>query len=382
MLEPEIHEVRSRRDRRAYHSLLTAPYADDPFFVHPDSRALRNVLRGKGWLARRSEHASFLATEPEHGPVACLSVFLHRSFEEKLGEKIATIGFFEALPGHAEAVDGLFAAAEGWARERGARRIRGPMNGHIMYGFGCLDDAYGEIPVIGTAYNRRDYPGHWWRQQYDKAPSFYSYRINLALSEVRETISRLAANPKLDEEPRVTIRPADLSQWRREVGIFIDLHNQAFERNWSDTPLSHDEAWELMGLARYTTDPELFRIAEIDGKPVGLVLCMDDLNQVFHRVGREPASLRAAIALFRHRRKIRKGALHVIGVLPEARGRRLAETLAAQALGRFLERGFTEVEYCLVLEDNAPSQKIAKRFGGTHVKTYRMFEKTLPQAVS
>lgn len=379
MFEPEIREVRTRRDRRAYLSLLVAPYADEPAFVHPDTRTLRNVLRDRGWLARRSEHTSFLARVPEEGPVACLSVFLHESFEEKYGEKIATIGFLEARPGHAEAVDELFRAAERWARDHGARRIRGPMNGHIMYGFGCLDDAYGEVPVIGTAYNRNDYPGHWWRQQYAKAPSYYSYRIDLQRPEVREVIERLSVNPKLDQEPRITIRPADLSQWRREVGIFIDLHNEAFERNWSDTPLTHDEAWELMGLARYTTDPELFRIAEIEGKPVGVVLCMDDLNQVLHGVGREPASLRAGIALLLHRRKIRRGALHVIGVLAEARGRRLAETLAAQALRRFVERGFTEVEYCLVLEDNAPSQKIARRFGGTHVKTYRMFEKQLAE---
>jgi ribosomal protein S18 acetylase RimI-like enzyme len=132
-----------------------------------------------------------------------------------------------------------------------------------------------------------------------------------------------------------------------------------------------------MGLARYTTDPELFLIAEIAGKPVGMVLCMPDFNQVFHRIRSEPAGLRAGLALLRHRRKIRKGGLFAIGVLKEARGRGLAETLAARALQRFLAIGFTEVEYCLVLEDNVPSQRIARRFGGEHTKTYFMFEKVL-----
>ncbi|MGH7822783.1 MAG: GNAT family N-acetyltransferase, partial [Candidatus Binatia bacterium] len=108
-----------------------------------------------------------------------------------------------------------------------------------------------------------------------------------------------------------------------------------------------------------------------------MVLCMPDYNQVFHRVGREPAGLRAGLALLRHRRKIRKGGLFAIGVLPEARRRRLAETLAARALQHFVEKGFTEVEYCLVLEDNVPSQRIARRFGGVHTKTYLMFEKVL-----
>jgi ribosomal protein S18 acetylase RimI-like enzyme len=337
---------------------------------------LKNLLRGKGWLASRSEHRPLLA-RVDGEPVACLTAFLHQSFEEKLSRKIATLGFFEALPGQADAVSQLFDEAESWARERGAERIWGPMNGHIMYGFGCLDNAYEKVPVIGTAYNRKEYPGYWWARQYKHAPSFYSYRIDLTRAETRDAIGVFAKNPRLDEEPRITIRRADLSQWRREVEIFIDLHNEAFRRNWGDTPLSHDEAWELMGLARYTTDPELFLIAEMGGKPVALVLCMADLNQVFHGVRREPSSLRAGLAYLTRRRSIRRGALHVIGVLEEARGRRLAETLAARAIQRFLDLGFTEMEYCLVLEDNVPSQRIAKRFGGEHTKTYLMFEKVL-----
>lgn len=309
--------------------------------------------------------------------VACLTVFLHRSFEEKLKEKIATVGFLEALPGRESAVDALFGEAETWARGRGATRIWGPMNGHIMYGFGCLENSYGERPVIGTAYNPPDYPSHWWRQHYRHAPSFYSYRIDLTLPGTRQAIEQALQNPRLGGEPQITIRPADLREWRREVGIFIDLHNRAFERNWGDTPLSHAEIWELMGLARLTTDPALFLIAECRGRPVGMVLCMPDFNQAFARVKGEPASLRAGLALLLHGRRIRRGGLFAIGVLPEARGRGLAEALTARAMARMIARGMTEMEYCLVLEDNTPSQRIARRFGGVHTKSYLMFEKLL-----
>lgn len=375
LIEPEIREARSRADRRNVLALLHRPYAGDPFWVHPDARVLRKLLRGKGWLARRSQHRTLLAFEGDEA-VATLSVFLHASFEEKLGHKIATIGYLEAMPGRSRAVDLLFRSAETWAFEQGARRIWGPVNGHLMYGFGCLEEGASQIPLVGTAFNPQEYPGHWWRQQYRHAPSFHSYRIDLTQPETRETVSQAARNPGLSDSPAVTIRPADLAQWRREVGIFIDLHNEAFARNWGDTPMSHDEIWELMGLARHTTDPELFRIAEIGGRPVGFVLCMMDLNQVFHRhPEREPASFRQALAVLRHGRRIRKGGLFAIGVLQEARRRGLAATLTAQALRRFLERGVEEVEYSLVLENNAPSHRIAKRFGGVHTRTHLMFEK-------
>jgi ribosomal protein S18 acetylase RimI-like enzyme len=135
--------------------------------------------------------------------------------------------------------------------------------------------------------------------------------------------------------------------------------------------------WELMGLARFATDPELYWIAELGGRPIGFVYAMPDLNEAFARISGEPAGLQAALAFFLWGRRVRKGGLFAIGVLPEARGRGLAETLAAKAMQRMLARGMTEMEYCLVLEDNTPSQRIARRFGGEHTKNYLMFEKLL-----
>ena len=376
MSEARIREVRSRADRRAYLDLVRAPYVDNPCWVHPDVRMLKGLLRGRTLLAQRAEWRALIAEE-DGKPVACLTALVHRSFEEKLGKKIGTIGFFEALGGHEVAVDQLFHDAERWLAARGATRIWGPMNGHIMYGFGCLENRYAEPPVVGTTYNRPEYPAHWWRQGYGHAPSFYSYAIDLEREATRTAIDKALENPALARDPAIRIRPADLRAWRREVEVFIDLHNEAFADNWGDTPLSHEEIWELMGLARFTTDPELFWIAEIAGRPVGLVLCMADLNEAFAHVRAEPASLKAGLALLRYGRKVRRGGLFVIGVLADARGRGLASTLAARAMKRMIARGMTEMEYCLVLEDNDASQRVARRFGGKQTKTYLMFEKRL-----
>jgi ribosomal protein S18 acetylase RimI-like enzyme len=373
---PSVREVRSRADRRAYLTLIREPYFENPHWVHPDVRILKNLLRRKALLAARAEWRALVAEE-EGKAVACLTAFLHKSFEEKFGRKIGTIGFFEALRGHERAVDSLFHEAEDWLRSRGATRIWGPINGHMLYGFGCLENRYTERPVVGTAYNPAEYPGHWWRQNYKHAPSFYSYTIDLARKDVREAIELAIGNPRITAAPPITLRAADLRAWRREVEIFIDLHNEAFAANWGDTPFSHAEIWELLGSARFTIDPELFWIAEITGRPVGVVLCMPDLNEAFAQTRAEPASLKAAVALFRYGRRIARGGLFVVGVLEEARGRGLAGTLAAKAMKRMITRGMTEMEYCLVLEDNLASQRVARRFGGRQTKTYLMFEKML-----
>jgi hypothetical protein len=132
MSEARVREVRSRADRRAYLELVRKPYAANPHWVHPDVRILKDLFRRKTLLARRSDWRALLAVDDE-GAAAGLTVFLHQSFEEKLGQKIATIGFLEALPEREAAVDALFREAESWARGRGATRIWGPMNGHIMY---------------------------------------------------------------------------------------------------------------------------------------------------------------------------------------------------------------------------------------------------------
>jgi GNAT superfamily N-acetyltransferase len=374
MSQASIRRVRTPAERRAYVSLVRAPYADNPYWVHPDVRILKGMLRGKTWLAARSEWQALLAEEEEQ-TVAALTVFLHRSFEEKHGRKIGTIGFFEALPNHESAVDALFREAESWLASRGATRVWGPMNGHILYGFGCLENHYAERPFAGTPYNPPEYPGHWWRQHYRPAPSFYSYRIDLSSERNRAAIQRARDDPRLGQQPQIALRPADLGSWRREVEIFCDLHNSALAENWGHAPLSHAEIWELLGPARLTADPQLFWIAEAGNKAVGLVLCMPDLNEVFAKAAVAPGTLRASFAILRHQRRITRGGLLVLGVLREARGRGLGRVLAARALERMVERGMNDVEYCLVLENDIPSQRIARRLGAEQTKRYLMFEK-------
>jgi hypothetical protein len=212
---PFIRDVRSCADRRAYLALVREPYAVNPNWVHPDIRILRNLLRRTALIAARSEWRALIAEE-EGKPVACLTAFVHKSFEEKLGRKIGTIGFFEALRGHTRAVDALFREAEGWLRSRGATRVCGPINGQMMHGFGCLENRDTERPLFGTAHNPADYPGHWWRQHTDTAH---------ASTPTRSTSAATTC----------ATRSSERSPTRG-------------------------------GLARFTIDPELFWIAEIAGR--------------------------------------------------------------------------------------------------------------------
>jgi ribosomal protein S18 acetylase RimI-like enzyme len=81
------------------------------------------------------------------------------------------------------------------------------------------------------------------------------------------------------------------------------------------------------------------------------------------------------MALFR--RRIHRAAIHVVGVVEEARGRGIGSALAARALRHMAKRGYHEAEWCMVLEGNDPSHRIARRFGGAATKNYLTFEKTL-----
>ena len=42
-----------------------------------------------------------------------------------------------------------------------------------------------------------------------------------------------------------------------------------------------------------------------------------------------------------------------------------------------IARGMSEMEYCMVREDNLASQRVVGHFGGEVTKTYRVFEKIL-----
>jgi ribosomal protein S18 acetylase RimI-like enzyme len=366
----EVREIASRADVDAALALARAAGRSDPGWAPPELGAMRLLLSRKSAYCRHAAVRPLLAFE-DGRPVATVTAFADPRNAAAGGERVGTLGLFEAAPGAERAVGALLADACTGLAAWGATSVLAPQNGHQNYGFGLLVDDRGGRPLDGLAYQPPYYRRYLEAARFREVHRYAAFSIALAHPDVQ---SRIAA--ALAELPRGTrLVPASRWRYRAAVARFADLHSRAFVGVWGDTPVFVDEAWEQMRHARLAIPPGFFLFAELDGEPVGFVLCLPDHAEVRNGRRAERPGLGAALGALVRRRCIRRAGVYAIGVVPGVRRRGLGAGLVAAALDAMRRRGFYEAVYALVLDDNLPSRALARRFAGQPSWNWAMYER-------
>lgn len=79
------------------------------------------------------------------------------------------------------------------------------------------------------------------------------------------------------------IRKLDMKNFQRDINIFKDIYNSAWERNWGFVPMTDEERSFLAKKLKNFTDSNLLFFAEIDDKPVGVTVTIPDINPVIKK---------------------------------------------------------------------------------------------------
>jgi GNAT superfamily N-acetyltransferase len=328
--------------------------AHNPFLAHASIDA---------WVARTAANGGRV-----EGRIAFIE---DRLFNDVRQERTGWFGFFEA--GSAEAALALLERAEAAARARRLGVVRGPVNPSLNESAGLLVDGFDTDPCVLMPYNPPAYRTFLERAGYVKAKDLFAWTIDLT-KPIGERITRLAA--RAAERHRFTIRPVDLRHFDRDVAILQSIYRAAWSDNWGFVPPTPAEIHQLAEDLRPIVDPQIALFAEHDGRPVGCVIALPDVNQVLKRMkGRLfPFGI---IHYLRRRRIIDSGRVILLGVYPDYRRTGLYPLLIAEVARRGQERGYVRGELSWTLEDNHDINAGIQAGGGVHYKTYRVYEKRL-----
>jgi hypothetical protein len=177
--------------------------------------------------------------------------------------------------------------------------------------------------------------------------------------------------------PGLAIRPLDRHHPEREAAELNDLFNEARDGNWGFVPVTGPEFGNLLREMRPILDPELVRIAEVDGRIAGCLLGLPDPNPLLRRLrGRLLPLGWLRLALGRRRR----GRVRVFGAAVR-RGFRPAGVTAAlfaDLIRTGLRRGYREAELSWVEEGNRGSLlTIRAALGLRPARRYRVYARPL-----
>ncbi len=375
-----IRPVRSRSQRAQFIRLPWKLYRNDPLWVPPLRSSVRALLDVKKHPfydgGRRAEVELFVAYEG-HDPVGRVAAILNHAHNEVHEEKVAFFGFFEAIQ-RPDVARALLGAVESWAAERGATAVRGPMNPSTNYECGMLIEGFTRPPVLMMTYNPPYYPRLVEGAGYGKAKDLLAY-ISPVHGASLDRLRRLADRTRR-RMPGLETREADLKHFASEVRLVQEIYNAAWERNWGFVPMSDGEIEWLADELKSLVHPGLTRFAEVDGEPVGFLLCVPDWNPVLAELDGSP--LRHPLRTLKHVIHTRPESLEglrliLLGIKAEFRNRGIEGLLLLEGLEVAVDAGYRWCEYSWILEDNELTKRLVRLMDGELYKTYRIYEKVL-----
>lgn len=374
----EIRPASDRTDLRAFIDLPPRIYAGQPGFEPPlrlDRDMLLNPKRSAFWQHGQVQY--WLAWR-DGKAVGRISAQIDTQLPVGIAHGAGMFGSLDAIDDEA-VVRGLIGAAEEWLTARGCTSIFGPCTLDMNDEPGLLV-AGADQPAMTLCPWHPPYLGqHLERCGYDRLRDLHNWRLEL---KDRPPLSSTARRRLAERIPGLTSRTPARHSYAQDIAILCDVYNDGWRHHWGFIPLTPLDLDGLDVLMKWFVAPEAFRIIELEGKPVAVMLLIPNMFELIAGLSPSPGPLgwlRLALRALTHR--FRSGRIIVVGLVARLQdtviGSAIAalmvdELIASQAVlkGEWVEAGW-------VLENNTALIQILERFKFRRNKTFRIYGKTL-----
>ncbi len=370
-----IVEIESAARLNDFIDLPNRLYGNDPNYVTPlKSERLEFFDRDKNPFYRAAKTKLFLAERDGEivGRIATCINFAHNEYHE---EQTGFFGFFDCVD-DIEVASSLLKTAMIQLKRENMERMRGPMNFSSNHECGFLVEGFDSPPVVMMTYNPPYLPRLAEKFGLKKVMDLLAYKLTQD-DPIPERVQKIVE--KLRKRAGVTVRNLNMSDFENEVQKVRQIYNEAWEHNWGFVPMTEDEFNHLSKGLKQIVEPELIFIAEHEGRPVGFLMAVPDVNQaLIHLKGKlMPVGLFKLLWHTKVSNKIDGLRVITLGVVPEFRKRGLDSILYVDIYNRGIERGYRWAELSWILETNELMRSAIEQMGADLYKRYRIVEMPL-----
>lgn len=374
----QIKPVSSPEELEQFLDIPYSIYKNDPYWVAPiRSSEAKQLSQDNPFLSYGSLQA-FIALD-QGKPVGRVVASINQRLIEREGYTVGLFGFFECVENDAIA-QALLNAASDWLRQQGMTHVRGPINLSTHNSCLFLVDGFDSAPMLMMPYNPPYYPRLMEQGGWEKARDAYAYVLDLT----HELDPKYEKGYRIACKSGVTFRNLHTKgdAFWTDVDSMYDLFNTSFADNFSSTPRTLEEFREEAKDLQSLVDPDIFWIAEYEGKMVGFFMALPDYNIALKHVNGR-LNLWGILKFLWYRRQINQGRVLVICALPEHRRRMVPLGLIYLGMtsGTKKSKPYQQAELGYIYEDNMPSRHVTEATGATIHKTYRIYEKPLSSSL-
>ncbi len=372
MSEIKIIKAQNAADRAAFTTFPWKLYQDDPLWVPPLYPDLKKALDpAQGTFLQRGEADLFLAYKD--GRLAgTICAAEDPPTNRNRGTSECVFGFFDYIEDF-DVFQTLVETARDWGRSRGLNQLYGPWNLDYENAYGVLVEGRDVPPALMCGHSPPYY--HRFMERFGFQPARaenVALRIDLEDSPRFDRLARIA--DRVRAQGKITIRSAEFDRWQDEVDIVYQLLGRALA-HLDDSIGWHRDALEAM-LAPFKqiADPELILFADVDGRTVGFLPGIPNLNEIFIDVNglRYPWNYLQLLWLMKNRQPACLAVKSVL-VLPEFWNTGVIVLLMDEMVKRAKSQGYEWIDMSITSADNPTSVLTAEKMGAEIYKRWQVY---------
>lgn len=311
----------------------------------------QEIYKDFSTLVFTSTQADFHIIYEENGKIfARCSVWFSNAPKGKNGEKIGTIGHFEAL--NQEFANAVLEKACEVLRENACISAVGPMDGNTWRRYRFVTYSDGSTPFLLEPYNCLEYPV--WFEDFGFRPEaqYFSKRSKIK-GDFGDNSKRILELEKKD----ITIKPLDMQNLDAQLDIIYEISAVSFSNNLYYTKLDRESFKKQYYAYKDYLIANLILIAFDKDTPIGFVFLIPDYNEM------------------KTKSKVETVIAKTIAVLPQYRQIGLGNAMLNLAYSNCTNLGFKDAIVALVYSDNVSAKLIDKDFD--YNRKYTLYIKDL-----
>jgi GNAT superfamily N-acetyltransferase len=353
-------------DADAFFQVPFTAYDASAGYVSPMRADIRRMLDpAKNPLLAGNPHA-FWTAHRDGRPIGRIVAVRHGESNACHGTNRMQFGFFDAAD-DGEVAAALLGAAEAFARAHGCDEIAGNFNLTAMQQAGVMTNGFGARAYTDMVVNPPHIPRLLEANGYRRFFPMTTFTLDLA----NATIDGLRDVPA--GYAFVPITKSAFPQRMEEARLVL---NDGFADNPMFVPLTPAEFAFQAGEMSAILDPRLSSVLTHDGRPVGVIVCIPDLNG-FLRATRSRIGIATPFHFLRYRLKRRRAVIIFYSVAQDQHGRGLMGGMLRRLIGTLRDTGYRQLGITWIADANAASLRQMERIGAQPLHRLHLFRKAL-----
>lgn len=371
--------VRTKKDLEDFTMLPFSLYDESSPWVPPLIKEYKKYVSGVDNSLNDVGPSEKVIIQQGAQTIGRLLVGINKELNEYHHLKDAYISQFECINDPEVAVL-LLDFASDWAKKQGACRLKGPISlpgGDDNRGF--IIDNFDSPTYIMNTYNLPYYNDFFVNYGFEKYADCYAFESELReenLERYKQIVPKLMKrfDFRLDK-----INIKDKEKLKRDAEDIRQIIEEAMPKTWEDfMPPTKKEIDLIIKQLVPFADRDFIFIARstIDERPIGFNITLPDYNPILKKMkGR--IFPRGFITFLLNRKKMNKGRMFVLFVVPEYRKKGVAGAIYLSGHLNAIKKGYIKFEGSTVWDYNKEMLLDIEGYGAKKYITYRIYTKEI-----